>query len=144
MNEISEATDDQAATAEEVVSMVDEVSSVSQQTAAEATNVSAASEEQTSSLSEATTNIEQLSQLAEELHDSVADFDVDAAAVPTRETTATPGGHTTEANGDRPSNGVASDEGPDVIDPKANLSTPENGHDDEHDGHDDDQYVEVD
>ena len=57
--------------------MVDEVSSVSQQTAAEATNVSAASEEQASSLSEASTNIQQLSGLAEELHDTVADFEVD-------------------------------------------------------------------
>lgn len=56
--------------------MVDEVSSVSQQTAAEATNVSAASEEQASSLSEASNNIQQLSQLADRLHDNVADFDV--------------------------------------------------------------------
>lgn len=56
--------------------MVDEVSSVSQQTAAEATNVSAASEEQASSLSEASQNIQQLSQLADRLDDNVADFDV--------------------------------------------------------------------
>lgn len=56
--------------------MVDEVASVSQQTAAEATNVSAASEEQASSLSEASDNIQQLSRLADRLHDNVADFDV--------------------------------------------------------------------
>lgn len=56
--------------------MVDEVSTVSEQTAAEATNVSAASEEQASSLSEAAASIEQLSQLAAGLHDDVADFEV--------------------------------------------------------------------
>jgi len=59
--------------------MVDEVSSVSQQTAAEATSVSAASEEQAASLSEASTNIQQLSQLAEELNDNVDDFDAGGA-----------------------------------------------------------------
>ena len=57
--------------------MIDEVSSVSQQTAAEATSVSAASEEQASSLSEASTNIQQLSQLAEKLHHNVAGFEVE-------------------------------------------------------------------
>lgn len=56
--------------------MVDEVSSVSQQTAAEATTVSAASEEQTSSLSEMALTIEQLSETAEALHNSVDDFEV--------------------------------------------------------------------
>jgi len=76
IREISEATEDQAASTEEVVAMVDEVSGVSQQTAAEATNVSAASEEQASSLSEASSNIQQLSSLAEELHDNVEDFEV--------------------------------------------------------------------
>ena len=79
ITEISRATDDQAASSEEVVSMIDEVSSVSQQTAAEATTVSAASEEQTSSLSEVTMTIERLSQTAEELHDSVDDFEVDGS-----------------------------------------------------------------
>ena len=58
--------------------MVDEASSVSQQTAAEASNVSAASEEQTASLSEASDNVERLSRLADQLHDQVSDFEIRA------------------------------------------------------------------
>ena len=76
IREISDATDDQAATSEEVVSMVDEVSSVGQQTAAEASNVSAATEEQASSLTEASENLQQLTHLADDLHDQVSDFEV--------------------------------------------------------------------
>jgi methyl-accepting chemotaxis protein len=63
--------------------MVDEVSSVSKQTAAEASNVSAASEEQVSSLSNATTSIQRVSDLANTLHDNVAQFEVDAGSAPT-------------------------------------------------------------
>lgn len=92
--------------------MVDEVSSVSQQTAAEATNVSAASEEQTSSLSEATANIQQLSGLADDLHDNVADFDVGAT-----------GGASTGS--DTLGQGPGTTSGPDVVEPGADLSAPE-------------------
>jgi methyl-accepting chemotaxis protein len=56
--------------------MVDEVSSVSQQTAAEASNVSAATEEQTASLSEVANNVQQMSKLAETLHNQVSKFEI--------------------------------------------------------------------
>ncbi|MFB6196725.1 MAG: chemotaxis protein, partial [Halobacteriaceae archaeon] len=76
VTEISDATDDQATSTEEVVAMVDEVSSVAEETAAEASNVSAASEEQTSSLTDVGENVENLSKVAEELHELVEQFDV--------------------------------------------------------------------
>jgi methyl-accepting chemotaxis protein len=80
ITEISDATDDQAASSEEVVAMVDEVSSVSQQTATEASSVSAATEEQSASLSETAENIQHLSQLADDLHAQVADFEIQDGA----------------------------------------------------------------
>ena len=105
IREISEATDDQAATSEEVVAMVDEVSSVSEQTAAEASNVSAASEEQANSLSGVSQNIQQLSGLADDLHDEVADFETESRFV------ADTGGDATEGSGvsDPAVTGVATD-----------------------------------
>jgi methyl-accepting chemotaxis protein len=80
IREISAATDDQAASSEEVVAMADEVSSVSEETAAEASNVSAATEEQAASLSEATDNIQHVTQLAENLHEQVSEFEIGDAA----------------------------------------------------------------
>jgi len=76
IQEISDATDDQATSSEEVVAMVDEVSSVSQQTAARASSVSAATEEQTASLAEISESIQQLSELAENLHTQVSAFEI--------------------------------------------------------------------
>lgn len=76
VKEISDATDDQAASTEEVVAMVDEVSSVAEETAAEASNVSAAAEEQTASLADAGENVENLSKIADELNELVAQFEV--------------------------------------------------------------------
>ena len=55
--------------------MVDDVSSVAEETAAEASNVSAASEEQTSSLTDVGQNVENLSKVAEELHELVEQFE---------------------------------------------------------------------
>ena len=75
IQEISDATEDQAASSEEVVAMVDEVSSVSDQTAAEASDVSAATEEQTASISEVSTNVQQLSEIAATLDDNVSEFE---------------------------------------------------------------------
>jgi len=88
VKEISTATDDQAASSEEVVAMVDEVATVSGQTATEAGSVSAATEEQTSSLSEVAntathlsklsdaSTAEQLSALSETLREQVAAFEL--------------------------------------------------------------------
>lgn len=56
--------------------MVDEVSSVSEESAAEASNVSAATEEQTAAIDEVTTNIQGVSQSAKALQSLVAQFDV--------------------------------------------------------------------
>lgn len=108
--------------------MVDEVSSVSQQTAAEATSVSAASEEQASSLSEASTNIQQLSRLAEELHDNVADFEVEdqqaQASTTTGESRAPPTPSTDGAT-------ESTDSGVNVIEPGTDLGavSPDGGAD---------------
>ncbi|MFB6297253.1 MAG: hypothetical protein ABEH56_01900, partial [Salinirussus sp.] len=90
---------------------VDEVSSVSQQTAAEASNVSAATEEQTASLSEASGNVQQLSALAEELHDQVSGFDTGSGTGPTTGTTtgspaAADGGHHASDEGRTPGHGA--------------------------------------
>lgn len=54
--------------------MVDEVSSVSQETADEASNVSAAAEEQAASLSEAAQSLQELTSLADELNDQTETF----------------------------------------------------------------------
>lgn len=117
--------------------MVDEVSSVSQQTAAEATSVSAASEEQASSLTEATTNIEQLSQLAEELHDNVADFEVGGNGSSGRATDDEPAaewvdGSSHRQTGTNGSNGSQkATREPDVVDPDTGLSVRGDGLGDE-------------
>lgn len=75
IQEISDATDDQAASSEEVVSMVDAVTRVSQQAANEASNVSAATEEQAASLSEAASALQEMASLADELSDQTAVFE---------------------------------------------------------------------
>ena len=74
--EISDATDDQAASTEEVVAMVDEVSDLSEDTAGEATNVSSASEEQAASINEVAQNVDEMADLAGDLDDLVDEFEV--------------------------------------------------------------------
>lgn len=104
IQEISDATDDQAASSEEVVAMVDQVSDVSSETAAEATDVSAATEEQSASRSEASESIRHLSRLAEELDDQVSDFEVrDGAA----DAVGTPGAAQGQASESGATEGVA-------------------------------------
>jgi len=82
--------------------MVEEVSAVSQQTAAEATDVSAATEETASSLSEASDNIQHLSGLADDLHDNVGDFEVgtETQSSPPEPTSPDKAGVTSDATGD--------------------------------------------
>jgi methyl-accepting chemotaxis protein len=111
IREISAATDDQAASSEEVVSMIDEVSNVGQQTASEATNVSAATGEQASSLAEASENLQDLTHLADDLHDQVSDFDVQDGSVSQNQESDTgdPGlnaQQTAKADGGRDQSGV--------------------------------------
>ncbi|WP_277540605.1 methyl-accepting chemotaxis protein [Haloarcula laminariae] len=79
IREIRDATDDQAATAEEVVSMAGEVSEISDENSAEATNVSAAAEEQAASMSEVSESVLALNERADQLKDLLSSFTVGAA-----------------------------------------------------------------
>ncbi|MFD1599887.1 methyl-accepting chemotaxis protein [Halobellus rarus] len=79
IQEISGATDDQAASAEHAVSRVEEVAEISQRTADEAEDVSAAAEEQAASISQVSSNIESLSTQADRLQSLVSDFEVGSA-----------------------------------------------------------------
>ncbi|WP_136716429.1 methyl-accepting chemotaxis protein [Halorientalis salina] len=74
---ISDATDEQAASSQEVVAMVDDVTSVSEETTSEAQNVSAAAEEQTAAITQIAENAESMSGRASELESLVAEFEVD-------------------------------------------------------------------
>jgi hypothetical protein len=56
--------------------MVDDVSSVSEETASEASTVSAATEEQTASINEVTQNVQTVSESAQSLRELVTQFDV--------------------------------------------------------------------
>ena len=76
IQEISGATDDQAASAEHAVSRVEEVAEISQRTADEAESVSAAAEEQAASISQVSSNVESLATQAEKLQSLVSDFEV--------------------------------------------------------------------
>ncbi|WP_324661631.1 methyl-accepting chemotaxis protein [Haloarcula sediminis] len=76
IREIRDATDDQAATSEEVVSMAGEVSEISDENAAEATNVSAAAEEQAASMSEVSESVLSLNERAGQLKDLLSSFTV--------------------------------------------------------------------
>ena len=67
-----------AATSEQVVGVVDEVSSIGQQTAAEAQSVSAAAEEQTASLTEVSDSAESLSDRAAGLSSLLDAFELGA------------------------------------------------------------------
>ncbi|WP_144900824.1 methyl-accepting chemotaxis protein [Halobellus captivus] len=78
IQEISEATDDQAVSAEQAVSRVEAVAEISQSTAGEAQSVSAAAEEQAASLTQVSSNVQSLTEQAERLQSLVGKFDVDA------------------------------------------------------------------
>ena len=68
--------------AEEAVAMVEEVSEISQTTAAESADVSAAAEEQASSITQVSANVESLTEQAEQLQALLAKFEVSAAPSP--------------------------------------------------------------
>jgi len=76
IQEISEATDDQAVSAEQAVSRVEAVSEISKTTAGEAQSVSAAAEEQASSLSQVRSNVRSVAEQAGELQTLVGSFEV--------------------------------------------------------------------
>jgi methyl-accepting chemotaxis protein len=82
---IDDATDQQATAAEEIVTMVDEVSDISSQTATDTGDLAAAAEEQTASISTVTGQIGELADEAAELRKLTGEFTVEteAAAAPT-------------------------------------------------------------
>ncbi|WP_336023183.1 methyl-accepting chemotaxis protein [Halobellus salinisoli] len=76
IHEISDATDDQAVSAEQAVSRVEAVAEISKTTAGEAQSVSAAAEEQASSLAQVSSNVRSVAEQAEELQTLVGAFEV--------------------------------------------------------------------
>ena len=77
--EISSATDDQAASSEEVAAMINEAVTLSEETATDAANVSAATEQQAASLAEVTQRVQQLSKRAAGLREEAAAFETSGA-----------------------------------------------------------------
>ena len=77
---INEATDQQAESTQETVSMIDEVAEVSAETASEAQNVSAAAEEQTAAIGQISASAESLSSRADELRTLADEFEAREAA----------------------------------------------------------------
>lgn len=75
VQEISNATEDQAATTEEVVNMVDEVAAISEETTAEADTVAASAEEQVTSLESVAKSMENLSDQADRLSTLLDEFE---------------------------------------------------------------------
>lgn len=73
---INDATDEQADSTQEVVSMVDEVASLSEDTNEEASSVSASAEEQTASVTQIADNAQSLTEQAGQLQEMVAAFEV--------------------------------------------------------------------
>jgi methyl-accepting chemotaxis protein len=73
---MSDATEQQAESAREVVAMVEEVAAISEETTAEAETVAAASREQTEALADATDGVAELADRADELAALLAEFDV--------------------------------------------------------------------
>ncbi|EMA66793.1 methyl-accepting chemotaxis sensory transducer [Halorubrum aidingense JCM 13560] len=76
IREISQATDDQAASTEEAVSMVEEVASISRSTADETDAAAAAADDQLSAMSQATAEAGSLSDRAERLRRLLRKFEV--------------------------------------------------------------------
>ncbi|SDZ77216.1 methyl-accepting chemotaxis protein [Haloplanus vescus] len=89
VREISEATDDQATSTTDVVSMLDEVERVADQSSAEAANVSAAAEEQTSTLADVSQSAQALTEQADSLQELLDQFTADARTVSADATDAT-------------------------------------------------------
>lgn len=102
---ISEATDDQAASTEEVVAMMEDVGDVSEETTETADDVAAVAEEQTSSTAEVSADVSELSRRANELRALVEQFDTAADAATDAGTDAGPvatdgaGGNATDGTG---------------------------------------------
>ena len=80
VQEISDATDDQARTTQEVVDMVDDIAAVSRQTTTEAETVAAAAQEQTATVSEVTRRVHALSDQSDELLATLDEFTVASAS----------------------------------------------------------------
>lgn len=80
VREISQSADTQAASGEEVVSLVNEVSEISDRSANEAGDVSAAVEEQTASVTEVDTTMSAVAEQASELTNLLSAFAVDGDA----------------------------------------------------------------
>ena len=74
IKEIDDAVDQQAQTTQSVVSMVDDVSAVSEETTAEAETVASAAESQAESLTDVTEEVGVMSERAEELGSTAAQF----------------------------------------------------------------------
>ncbi|MFC7057425.1 hypothetical protein ACFQQG_03615 [Halovenus salina] len=90
VQEISNATDDQATTTQEVVKMVDDVASVSEETTTESENLAAVAEQQTATISEASRHIQQLSEQATDLQSLLNTFIVNSTQM---SAVRTDGGH---------------------------------------------------
>ena len=89
IREISQATDDQAASTEETVSMAEEVAGISRSTAVEADEVAAAADEQLTAMSQATDQAGSLADQAERLQTLLRKFDVSEGTDDGRSATAT-------------------------------------------------------
>ena len=76
IHEIGRATDDQAASTEETVSMAEEVAKISRSTVAEAEAASDAADEQLSAMKQATTRASSLAERAEQLRGLLREFEV--------------------------------------------------------------------
>ena len=91
IQEIDDATAEQARTAQEVMETIDHLTAISQQTSAEANTVAEAADEQTDSIDEVATNAESLQARAQELSNLLDRFEAEAlnAAAGSSNTTAT-------------------------------------------------------
>ncbi|AFK19857.1 extracellular solute-binding protein [Haloferax mediterranei ATCC 33500] len=74
VHEISDATDSQAATSQEVVTQADNVGAISEETASQATEVAGSARRQTVSLSEAVSKIHSLTEQADALQETIDDY----------------------------------------------------------------------
>ncbi|CDK38778.1 halobacterial transducer protein 4 domain protein [Halorubrum sp. AJ67] len=81
IREISDTTDDQAASIEEVVTMIEEVSDIGRKTANESDSASAAAQQQPASMSQVSDNVESLSGRAKQLRELLSTFDVSESAL---------------------------------------------------------------
>ncbi|ELZ38862.1 methyl-accepting chemotaxis protein [Halorubrum tebenquichense] len=103
VQEISDAMDDQAVSAEAVVTMVDDVETQSESAADAAENVSAASEEQAASITQVSETVDGLATQADRLQDVLETF--------TTRLDADESGPTAEPSGDRVSSAASGERG---------------------------------